>query len=81
MKTISLNRNARDLQENNGMRTRGPSVKCQCLPETNLIGETDFIVTWCSPTDSGVLSNSNFHFQGNIFSIRDISERLYIVFA
>jgi hypothetical protein len=57
------------VQKNIGMCPRDPNAKCHMLK--TLISQTDFIILYPA-SDSGLLINSLFNFQGNVVKINCI---------
>jgi hypothetical protein len=60
------------LQESNGMHTKAPNAKCWLV----VIDFTVHVVVWYSATNSGVLSNSWFCFQGKLVKVIHMKESM-----
>jgi hypothetical protein len=72
METIFLNKTAgRHIQEYNGTRTRERRAKCQIV-ETSSTSRMDFIIVEDSETNSGLRSNSPFHYHANVPKVNHV---------
>jgi hypothetical protein len=81
METTSINKTVEVIwQEGSGICSRGQNKKCQFV-RPRFTGRMDFTVFWYSVSNSGLLDNSWFCFQGNLVKVNHIRESMHSVFS